>query len=126
MDDLGDSDLRALRRLRHPLDLAPASVGERAGGVLLLGLRLAVLHEIAVHQARKMIGRAARGEPGRPVERSRVPAVWPPPFPDPILTVSARAAAAGRRPPGGRRQEIGRAAGWGRGEISGGAVSFKK
>src|SRR5207245_3606066 len=90
-------------RLRHPLDLAPASVGERAGGVLLLRLRLAVLHEIAVHQARKMIERAARGEPGRTVERSRVAAVWPPPFTDPILPVSAPVAAAGRRPPGGRR-----------------------
>src|SRR2546422_272253 len=88
MDDLGDTDPRAPRGVRHPLDVAPASVAERAGGVLLLRLRLAVLHEIAVHQARKMIGRAARGEPGRPVERSRVPAGWPPPFPDPILTVS--------------------------------------
>src|SRR2546428_6144863 len=64
MDDLGDTDPRAPRGVRHPLDVAPASVAERAGGVLLLRLRLAVLHEIAVHQARKMIGRAARGEPG--------------------------------------------------------------
>src|SRR2546430_1430578 len=66
MEDLGDSELRALRRLRHARDLAPASVGERASGVLLLRLRLAVLHQIAVHPADKMIGRAARGEPGSP------------------------------------------------------------
>src|SRR5437879_1216685 len=68
MEDLGDTDPRAPRGLRHPLDLAPASVGERARRVLLLRLRLAVLHEIAVHRARKMIGRAAHGESGGPLE----------------------------------------------------------
>src|SRR2546428_13491410 len=105
MEDLGESDLRALGRPRHPLDLAPASLGEGASGVLLLRTRLAVLHEIAVHPAGKDTERAARCEPARPLALTRFCPVWPPLVPVSILSVYARAAA-GRRPTGGGREGV--------------------